>query len=229
MQRLPKWIFAAALLVTAGTTVPAALAAPCAGFTDVDDSSTFCDNVQWIKNRGITLGCEATASYCPDDTVSRLSMAAFMNRLGDALVPVRLGSNATGVNLDIDDGPRVCTTAGHTVAGAPRLAHGVGMVAGAQGLETDLAVEIVESTDGGTTWLPVSPLHKVTSRESQSETVSVMLPPRNLAVGASYRYALRLSRVAGSSTTGDAGQWGCSLQVWLENRNPASPPLDARR
>jgi hypothetical protein len=103
------------------------------------------------------------------------------------------------------------------------------MVVGAQSLETDLAVEIVESTDGGTTWLPASPMHKMTSRESQSETISVMLPPRDLAVGTNYRYALRLSRVPGSSTTGDAGQWGCSLQVWLENRNPASPPFDVLR
>jgi hypothetical protein len=229
VQRRAARFFAIALLVITGAAVPRASAAPCAGFTDVDDGSPFCENVQWIRNRGITLGCEGTALYCPNDAVSRLSMAAFMNRLGDALAPVRLGIAATGVNLDIDPAPRVCTTASHTVVGAPRLAHGLGTVAGAQGLETDLAVEIVESTDGGTSWSPVSPMHKVTSRESQSETISVMLPPRDLVVGANYRYALRLRRVPGSSTTGDAGQWGCALQVWLENRNPASPPLDVLR
>ena len=34
----------------------AALAGPCAGFTDVDDADGFCPNVEWIKNRAITLG-----------------------------------------------------------------------------------------------------------------------------------------------------------------------------
>ena len=53
------------------------LGAPCAGFTDVDDSSSFCVNVEWIKNRGITLGCTAT-QYCPHDYVTRLQMAAFL-------------------------------------------------------------------------------------------------------------------------------------------------------
>ncbi len=131
------------------------------------------------------------------------------------------------MRLFVSDSRRlVCTTASHTVAGSPRLAHGVGKVVAAQGFETDLAIEIVESTDGGATWSAVSPLHKMTSRASQSETVSVMLPPRDLAVGVTYSYALRMSRVVGSSTIGDAGQWVCSLQVFLENRNPSTPPLD---
>ena len=57
------------------------LGAPCAGFTDVDDGSSFCVNVAWIKNRGITLGCTET-TYCPQDYVTRLQMAAFLYRLG---------------------------------------------------------------------------------------------------------------------------------------------------
>ncbi|MFO1302593.1 MAG: hypothetical protein U1F54_02620 [Burkholderiales bacterium] len=61
-------------------------AAPCAGFTDVDTSSPFCANVAWMKSRAITLGCTATL-YCPNDAVSRLAMAAFLNRLGDVLLP----------------------------------------------------------------------------------------------------------------------------------------------
>ena len=63
-----------------------ALAAPCAGFNDVDSADPFCPSVQWIKARGITLGCSGSA-YCPNDGVSRLQMAAFMMRLGEALVP----------------------------------------------------------------------------------------------------------------------------------------------
>jgi hypothetical protein len=70
---------------------PDANAAPCAGFTDVDDTSAFCPNVEWMKNRGITLGC-APGLYCPSDPVSRLAMAAFMNRLGTYLPPTLVDS-----------------------------------------------------------------------------------------------------------------------------------------
>jgi hypothetical protein len=61
--------------------VPPAGAAPCAGFTDVEDTSGFCTSVAWMKNRGITQGCTSTA-YCPNDFVRRDQMAAFMYRLG---------------------------------------------------------------------------------------------------------------------------------------------------
>lgn len=63
-----------------------AVAAPCAGFTDVDDSDLFCPNVTWMKNRSITLGC-TTELYCPTAPVTRLAMAAFLNRLGKVLLP----------------------------------------------------------------------------------------------------------------------------------------------
>ena len=45
--------------------VAPALALPCAGFTDVDDTSPFCPNVEWLSNRGITLGCAATRCTVP--------------------------------------------------------------------------------------------------------------------------------------------------------------------
>ena len=66
---------------------PLAHAAPCGGFTDVDDSNPaivpFCASVDWIKNRGISLGCDqAQTLYCPNATVTRLQMAAFLYRLG---------------------------------------------------------------------------------------------------------------------------------------------------
>jgi hypothetical protein len=68
----------AAVVLTVSTPL---LAAPCAGFTDVDDSSPFCVNVEWMKNRGITLGFTPTL-YGPNSPVTRLQMAAFMYWLG---------------------------------------------------------------------------------------------------------------------------------------------------
>lgn len=64
-----------------GSLSPLANAAPCAGFSDVDDASPFCADVAWIANRGITLGCDA-GLYCPNAAVTRLSMAVFLHRLG---------------------------------------------------------------------------------------------------------------------------------------------------
>ena len=77
-------------LLALGLSAGPAVALPCVGFTDVEDTSSFCPNVEWLKNRAITLGCTSTTTYCPSDPVTRLSMAVFMNRLGKALTPVVL-------------------------------------------------------------------------------------------------------------------------------------------
>lgn len=73
-----------------------ARAAPCAGFVDVADTSGFCGNVTWMKNRAITLGCDAT-HYCPDQPVTRLQMAAFLYRLGFQNAFLR-GGNSFGAS-----------------------------------------------------------------------------------------------------------------------------------
>jgi hypothetical protein len=73
----------ALVLLSASVSVAAA---PCAGFTDVEDTDAFCPNVTWIKNRTITLGCDV-GLYCPTAAVSRLALAAFLNRLGDVVLP----------------------------------------------------------------------------------------------------------------------------------------------
>jgi hypothetical protein len=65
----------------------AARAQDCAGFTDITVFSPFCTNAQAMKNRAITLGCGDGTTYCPDEPVIRLQMAAFMNRVGNVLEP----------------------------------------------------------------------------------------------------------------------------------------------
>ena len=74
---LIRRILAASLLLLPLTSI----AAPCAGFDDVDSADAFCENVTWMKNRAITLGCD-TSLYCPQAPVTRLQMAAFIARLG---------------------------------------------------------------------------------------------------------------------------------------------------
>ena len=70
----PIGIVTLAMLVLA---VPVALASD--AFTDVPGSHLFHDEITAIKNAGITTGCTAT-TYCPDASVTRGQMAAFMTR-----------------------------------------------------------------------------------------------------------------------------------------------------
>lgn len=79
--------------------------APCGGFTDVLTSDSFCNSSEWLKNRGITLGCTAT-QYCPSQTVTRAQMALFMQRLGDAISLAVYSDNVVGTGpLNIDNRP----------------------------------------------------------------------------------------------------------------------------
>ncbi len=54
-------------------------------FTDVPDSHTFHADIEWLKESGVTKGCNPpdNTQFCPDDPVSRGAMAAFMRRLAE--------------------------------------------------------------------------------------------------------------------------------------------------
>ncbi len=82
-MRAQSRMVAAGCLVASSVALPAtALAAACAGFSDVDVSdATYCSAVTFIKNKGVTLGCGDGSTYCPNDYVTRLQMALFMQRL----------------------------------------------------------------------------------------------------------------------------------------------------
>jgi hypothetical protein len=49
-------------------------------FTDVPNSNTFHSSIARVKDAGITAGCSATR-FCPNDTVTRGQMAAFLTRV----------------------------------------------------------------------------------------------------------------------------------------------------
>jgi hypothetical protein len=115
--------FAASLLVAG----PAA-AAPCAGFTDVDSASGFCPNVEWLKNRSITLGCTSATLFCPDAAVSRLAMAAFLNRLGNALQPEFRQAVQSNVEAVVNASGVVCETSAGAVANHTRIASATAML-----------------------------------------------------------------------------------------------------
>lgn len=70
----------------------------CTPFTDVPASDPFCEHIQWIYTRGITLGCTAT-QYCPAQFVRRDQMAAFLSRANT--FAVLSGGNAFGGDVTI--------------------------------------------------------------------------------------------------------------------------------
>lgn len=90
------WRVACILVFGLFAAIPQAEAAPCAGFEDVEDSDPFCTYVTWMKQNGVTLGC-TTSTYCPADFVTRLQMAAFMNRLANVMGDIT--GVAAGVGL----------------------------------------------------------------------------------------------------------------------------------
>ncbi len=79
--------YALVALVTALVVAPTAAIA-IHGFTDVPDDNIFHNNIQWMKDNGVTAGCNPPANdrYCPNNTVTRGQMAAFMQRLAEAKV-----------------------------------------------------------------------------------------------------------------------------------------------
>jgi len=54
-------------------------------FDDVPNTNTFHDDITWLKDAAVTLGCNPPDNdeFCPDDNVTRAQMAAFMKRLAE--------------------------------------------------------------------------------------------------------------------------------------------------
>ncbi len=54
-------------------------------FTDVPDDNVFHDDIAWLKDAAVTLGCNPpdNTEFCPADGVTREQMAAFMRRLAE--------------------------------------------------------------------------------------------------------------------------------------------------
>lgn len=77
------WVrLALVVLLTAAVAAPmGAMAAH--RFTDVPDTNPFHDDISWLADAGVTLGCNPPANdqFCPGNAVTRQQMSAFMRRL----------------------------------------------------------------------------------------------------------------------------------------------------
>ena len=75
-----------AITVAAVLLIPVAVMAAGGQFID-DDSSIFERDIEWLAAEGITLGCnpaEGNTKFCPDASVTRGQMAAFLHRFANS-------------------------------------------------------------------------------------------------------------------------------------------------
>jgi hypothetical protein len=196
--------------------------APCGGFPDVATGSPFCANVEWLGNRSITQGC-TVGSYCPEATVSRLAMAAFMNRLGTALTPRTTLLDAAPGALDPDLAPVVCTTPALPLATFPRLAE-VAFTFAARGAGSmGYRVTPVMSLNGGTDWGDLNASAGYGSPNSTAWKATAGAGSIWVGAAESVRFGLRVIREAGSADIADST---CQILVRLHNRDAAGIPHD---
>ena len=198
-------------------------AAPCAGFGDVDSTSPFCANVQWLKNRAITLGCTAS-TYCPDEAVSRLAMAAFMNRLGTALTPHELRVENEAADLDPDTTPIVCQTGDFLADGFARVAYVDSRFSSTANADVELAAQLVMSADAGASWIDIGPFGSRTSVAAGGRSLLADMGFANLDAGAQARFGVRITRVGAGGDDLAANRCHVRVRVFNRNEPPANQP-----
>lgn len=201
------------------------MANACAGFNDVLNTSSFCDNLQWLVNRVITGGC-AVGAYCPNNSVIRLAMAAFQNREGLALTPIDLPVAEEDTAPNLSTAQALCITGSYAVTGFPRRAFLRGRANPYSASTTsDYSIEHVFSTNGGATWqaVPGSMVFQsltggLTPPDDKTVTLYGVV---DLNVGSTYVFAQRVARTGGTANPG----YYCAQFVQIGNRNGAAPPF----
>lgn len=186
--------------------------AQCAGFTDVPLGGP-CTSVAWIKNRQITLGCTSPTSFCPNDPVSRLAMAAFMNRLGNVVTPLVLDHEQTGALLPIVSGPQlVCESATVPAVNYPRTVIVQATISFAlAGLQT-VSYGVATSQNGAAYGFDYPLLAQNGPGQYQLHYIGTVQP---ILAGSSYSFAVRVGR--SGALPSQPTDWGCHLQVTIVN------------
>ncbi len=201
----------------------------CSGMTDVASDNAFCANVDWLRNRGVTLGCTTTA-YCPADPVTRAQMAIFMNRLGAALSPTVLDEGqdlGAWVVPEVGNIKYVCVTDAVVDVPYRRAALVSGRVNGLADGPVSWRSSLWYSVDDGVNWLPTSTQVGMRGYAGTGEwTMSATDTVFQLARGLEYRFAIGVNRddqVTG--LTGNFSDSTCNLVVRVVNRNATTAPF----
>ena len=201
--------------------------ASCGGFTDVTGADIFCNGTEWLKNRGITLGCTAT-TYCPSDAVTRGAMALFMQRLGDVISPNSFSDNVlpTGA-LTLDNRPAFCTTGNFPSANFPRVAWITWSFDGNAGGPLTARVWSQTTFDnfGASFITNEANLMRVTAQGTgwvgTSATVKVNIP-----AGSQPNFRLRTDREVSTTTSGNFITGRCNIGILFMSVNGGASPYD---
>jgi glucose/arabinose dehydrogenase len=212
------------IVPTATQALTIVVAASCGGFSDVGGSDAHCDSVEWLRNRAVTTGCNAS-QYCPNSPVIRSSMALFQHRLGVAITPLLDFTQAAVGSIPIDSDPVVCVTDDITSAAHPRTvqAH-YGVSVETTGPLT-VGVTLVESRNGGATW------ESATATKVRAQTAAAAWRSASghgvaaIDAGDAVRLGLMLGREGGS---GQINAARCQIATMTVNRDGAAPPRDPR-
>jgi alpha-tubulin suppressor-like RCC1 family protein len=187
----------------------------CGGFDDVFAGSAFCANVEWNRNRLVTLGC-APGLFCPDEAVSRLAMAAFVNRLGSALTPVVVAAQDTPGAIDPADFVVICTTAEYQTGTQRRRVYVDGVLRALSPADFSLAFRLVASEAGGAWFGNFANDHGGTRAGLWSN--HRVHAHFDVAENQNVRFGIQVSR--GLLPPGPAlSDSSCSLRARIDNRN----------
>lgn len=224
-RRLAVRGFAAALAFAA---VPASAHFCGNVFLDLPAEEPVCPSVEWLYNRGITLGCSA-AAYCKDNYVTREQMALFLNRMGKALGPELIGASAADAthtrNLAASQAIRLCTMPAPIAAATfPRTAVARAHLSIAASGSTLLEMNLTHSANGGI-HVPSNPVPLVKSAPSGDEVLSWASTPVAIPVNTTIAFAIALVHPASASGTLALGAYECHLDVTVVNANPATAPF----
>ena len=217
---------AAALAFVLGSAPTPVVAAPCAGFTDVQDTDTFCNSVQWLKNRQITLGCTATM-YCPSNNVTRAQMASFLNRTGVAVSPktyfgTQNDQPAPPVIVPVGTTQLFCITAPLPTATYPRtaVAHGY-MSVEVSGSRLDM---YLLSSANRAPYVGANFVSQTVRNPNGPYPLAWSSNPVPLIPGSTYTFAIGIG--SGGSIPLTIGHSECMLDITVVSANPTSPPFD---
>lgn len=235
--------FALAAGFAAFAAASAAQAAPCGGFTDVDSADPtfgpFCANVEWMKNRAITVGCGGPL-YCPADFVTRAQMAAFMNRLGDAVTPkVLTNTNAFGAydldTMETDPNAHLCKVGPIAAADYPQRATIYAQFSGYAAGALQMFGTTSMSQNGGPFARTAAGGIGMRTATSAAGWVNVTQTAAvDLAPNVAYEFAFLVLRAQEDTGTNDIISLGgplggsrCNMTVQVSSRTGASSPFDA--
>lgn len=209
----------------APSSAPAAICSGASPFPDIAASSGFCSNVEWMKNRAITLGCPG-GLYCPNDPVTRLQMTAFMNRLADAIVqqPLVNSANPGALDLTLPGIANVVCPVIVPAAAYPRTLIAMSHVSLVMSAPGSFDTSYVYTLDGDTThWNGTSGYAAIASADSTHWGTTAQSNVIDIPAGATVKVGVTVNR-ADPGGSGAVFQSYCALTVLIQSRSGTTSP-----